>query len=134
MMLVLGVAVAGALGALTRYGVTELGSRVLASTPLAGAPLGTLTVNIIGSFLLGLLSGLAPGSFPPPVLRVALATGFLGSLTTFSTFELETAGMLWGGRIGLGSAYLVASVLLGLAALLLGRFLAMAGEGGSIRP
>lgn len=133
-MIILGVAVAGALGALTRYGVTELGARVLAGTALAGAPLGTLTVNLIGSFLLGLLSGLAPSSFPPPILRVALATGFLGSLTTFSTFELDTAGLFGDGRIGWGAAYVVASVLLGLAALLLGRFLAAAGEVGGIRP
>lgn len=133
-MLVLGVALAGALGALARYGVTELGARVLAGTALAGAPLGTLTVNVIGSFLLGLMSGLAPASFPPPVLRVALATGFLGSLTTFSTFELETAGLFGDGRFGWGAIYVVASVLLGLAALLLGRFLAVVGEGAGVGP
>jgi CrcB protein len=85
-MLVAGIAVAGALGAPVRYLVDGLvqGRR-------AGVfPLGTFAVNVTGSFVLGVLSGLVLYHAFPTDSRVVLGTGFCGAYTTFSTFAYET--------------------------------------------
>jgi len=67
----------------------------------ATIPLGTLAANVIGGLLMGLLMGtfLRYGSFPP-LLRLALTTGFLGGLTTFSSFSAETSTLLLRGQFG----------------------------------
>ena len=58
-------------------------------------PLGTLAANIIGGFLMGLFMGIAKAhTFLPEVVRLAITTGFLGGLTTFSTFSAETVTLL----------------------------------------
>lgn len=80
------VGVAGFFGAMARYGVSGIVSRVNEAFPW-----GTFVVNVSGSFLLGLLVGMFGHRFlVHPDLRVALTVGFLGAYTTFSTFALET--------------------------------------------
>jgi CrcB protein len=109
---VVAFAVAAAAGALVR---AEAGRRWNRHEGLA---VGTLAVNVAGSFLLGLLAGVAP-----PVLTV-LGVGGLGSLTTFSSFARDAAALGEQRRPGLAAAYVTASVVLAIAAAALGRHLA----------
>ncbi len=77
----------GSLGAASRYGVSLLAARIWG----ARFPWGTLIVNLVGCFFIGLLFGLADSvRFLTPEMRLLLVTGYLGALTTFSTFCLET--------------------------------------------
>jgi CrcB protein len=89
------VMVGGSLGAASRYGISLL------SVSLWGTrfPWGTLVVNLAGCFLIGLLFGLSDRvRLLTPEMRLLLITGFLGALTTFSTFSIETVSA---GRAGL---------------------------------
>lgn len=115
------ICLAGALGTGTRYLVS-----VWATSRLGGAfPYGTLIVNILGCFLIALVTNLALRlpSFPPN-LRFALTTGFMGGLTTYSSFNFETTRLLQAGspRLALTN-YFVTGVLCfgaGLLGLALG--------------
>lgn len=89
-MTVLGLAFGGGLGALARYRVTGL----IASRSPTPFPLGTLTVNVIGSFLLGALAALTIGGDVPQSWLTWGGTGFLGAFTTFSSFTYETLQLL----------------------------------------
>lgn len=121
--MIFAIAIGGALGALARYGVTIGLARMSQATPLAGAPLGTLVVNVVGSFALAYLVFHTRIQISP-VLKMGIGTGFLGAMTTFSTFELDTF-LLAGQRGWLAAAgFLAANVVLGFGALLLGRHLA----------
>ncbi len=84
----------GGLGALCRYGLGIAGGRVMG----AGFPWGTLAANMIGCFLIGIAFGLAGRAhwFTPDV-RLFFMTGFLGALTTFSTYALESVNLLRNG-------------------------------------
>jgi CrcB protein len=109
---ILVIGLAGALGALSRYGLQS------AVNEAAGRPsvLGTLLVNLTGSLLLGLLIGVTEERVGLPSLwRTAGAVGFLGAYTTFSTLMFESVDRLEGGETALVFAYLAASILLGLA-------------------
>ena len=110
-MLVLGIAVAGALGALARYGVSVWALKAFGS----GFPLGTLLVNLIGCFGLGLLAEVALGE---PGLtartRAIVGTGFLGAFTTFSTFGVETFRAFEAGEWGVGASNALANLIGGL--------------------
>lgn len=130
-MNLLGVALGGAFGALSRFGLTFLANRLAATTALAGLPVGTLLVNVLGSFGLGAFLGLGAAQALPMPLRLAVATGFLGSLTTFSTFEADAAHLLGEGRMGWAAAYVLANLLLGFLAFLAGAALARLGRGGA---
>jgi len=85
-VLVLGIALAGALGAPARYLVDGF---VIDKTE-AGLPLGTFLVNVSGSFVLGVLTGLALYHAFPSTPKTILGTGFCGAYTTFSSFTYET--------------------------------------------
>lgn len=124
-MLVVGVMLGGALGALTRYLVTLSVQGWMQAGPWPSFPLGTLVVNVAGSFLLAFLTELGLRGWVPPVWRVALGTGFLGALTTFSTFELEAHLLLRSGELGRASLYVGANLVVGYAAILMGRALAL---------
>lgn len=92
----------------------------------AGYPLGTLAVNVIGSFLLGWI--VFHAKLPlSPVVRVGLTTGFLGALTTFSTFELDLLLLNEQRGVVAAALYLAANVVLGFIAIMVGRSLATAG-------
>lgn len=94
---VLLVFVGGGLGAVSRYGTTLLAGRLWG----AAFPWGTLIVNLVGCFLIGMAFALVEeGRFGGPSLRLFFMTGFLGGLTTFSTYSLECvtfaqAGVPW---------------------------------------
>ena len=79
-------------------------------------PVGTLTVNVAGSLLLGLVVGAAA---PPAVLLLA-GTGFCGALTTFSTFGFETVRLVEDGAYGVAALNVTLSLVLGLGAAGLG--------------
>jgi CrcB protein len=94
-----------------------------------GFPWGTLTVNVIGSFLLGFLLMHAAGADRlSPTTELALGTGLLGGFTTYSTFNFETVRLAQQGEPGKAALYVVLTVLAGLAAgvggIALGRSLA----------
>ncbi len=116
------VAAGGALGAVGRYLVTLMAHRLFG----AGLPWGTLAVNLVGCFLIGLVMGwtLDGRSGLSEPARLLLVTGLLGGLTTFSSFGLETVELLRAGRGLAGIGYALGSLLLGVAAAALG--LAMA--------
>ena len=121
--MILAVAIGGALGALARYGASAGLARIVRDTAWAGYPLGTLAVNVLGTFLLGVL--VFHERLPlPPAVRLGVGTGFLGAMTTFSTFELDLF-LLQDQRGAFAAlAYLAANVVLGFAALVAGRSLA----------
>jgi fluoride exporter len=84
-------------------------------------PWGTLAVNLIGGFLMGILAGtLARIGQGGEQWRILLGVGVLGGFTTFSAFSLDLANMLERGDWGLGLGYVLASVLGSLAALFVG--------------
>jgi CrcB protein len=123
-VIVLGVALGGALGALCRYYVSLLLLPALQGTALAGYPLATLLVNVGGSFLLSLLL-FQEQMVIPPALRAAIGTGFIGSFTTFSTFEFESALLVRRDGWGIASSYILGNLILGYLAILLGRWLVL---------
>jgi CrcB protein len=82
----------------------------------AGFPVGTLAVNIIGCFLIGIVFGLFDRGQISHEWRIILATGFLGGFTTFSAFSNESFMLLRDGHAPLAFAYIAASVILGLSA------------------
>ena len=111
------VALGGALGAVSRYGVGLIAVRAWGTN----LPLGTVLVNLVGSFLMGLaVPLLLAKAGTSEALRLALAVGFLGSFTTFSTFSLDTLALLETGRPGWALANALGSVVLGLAFVALG--------------
>ncbi len=115
LLVFLGAGIGGAL----RHGVNVGCARMCG----AAFPWGTLTVNVVGSFIMGVLAGWlafrAGGGWSQP-LRLFLTTGLLGGFTTFSAFSLD-AVLIWErGQIGLASAYVAASVVLSIAGLLAG--------------
>jgi fluoride exporter len=113
----IGIALAGALGALARYGMEGF---ISARRPGA-FPWGTFAVNVTGTFALGLLfTVLTERMTVEPWLRSALTIGFLGAFTTFSTFSLESYRLLADGAVGLAFANTLGSLAAGLGAVYLG--------------
>lgn len=107
-----GIAAGGAAGTLCRYYVAAW---MLAR--YGGAfPYGTLTVNLVGSLLLGVLFGVGSAStWIGPTLMLALTTGFMGGFTTYSTFSLDLFKQLQAGSYGAAAAYLALTLGAGLA-------------------
>lgn len=93
-LLLLGVAVAGGLGASCRLIVDG----ILKARVRVAYPLGTTVINITGSFLLGLVTGLAVTHVLPPEWRAIIGVGFIGGYTTFSTASFETVRLAQEGR------------------------------------
>ncbi len=114
------IAIFAIAGAFARYGQT------LAVQGMLGRdfPFATLSINVLGSFLMGFLFFLTLERVNlPPALRTGILTGGLGAYTTFSTFSLETLNLLEGGEWTRAVAYVAASVLLSIAAVILGAYL-----------
>lgn len=119
MTTILAIAGGGAVGSVLRY----LIGRLVQGIVHAGFPVGTLVVNVAGSLAVGALARHFLNYEIHPVLRAALIVGFCGGFTTFSTFSLETIGLLSGGAIGKAMAYVAASLVLCLAATAIGFYL-----------
>ncbi len=113
----------GFIGALMRYWISSWAQGL---TQSASFPYGTLTVNVLGCLLVGILAQLAEnyGLFTSG-MRELVFIGFLGSFTTFSTFSNETYRLFNGGEGLIAAANLMGNLGLGLAALWLGRALAL---------
>lgn len=114
------VALGGAIGSIARYGVNILSSRIA-----PGLPWGTMVVNIVGSMAMGLVAAwfaLRGGHHLAPLLM----TGVLGGFTTFSAFSLDTLTLWERGDQVLAAGYVLASVVLSLAAIVAGMFLGRA--------
>ena len=109
------VAAGGGLGACARY---ALSGYVLHHAVQSRFPWGTFMVNVLGCLIAGLLMALAEKhELLSPQARLFLFTGILGGFTTFSAFGVETVHLLRRGDLGVASAYVLASVACGLAAL-----------------
>ena len=112
------VALGGALGSMTRF---KLSGWVLHHTATWRFPAGTLTVNLLGCFIAGLLAGMAvKQEIFTPEARLFLFTGLLGGFTTFSAFGLETLLLLKRGEAGVAFANVAISVVIGLQVAWLG--------------
>ena len=115
------VAVGGALGAWARYAVGVLWTRALGPIAASAFPWATLTVNLVGSFAMGLLAGwLARHGSHGEGWRLLLGVGVLGGFTTFSAFSLDMMLLIERGQAGTAIAYALASVVLALGALAAG--------------
>jgi CrcB protein len=109
------VALGGALGASARYLTTVTATRVMGH----GYPWGTLVVNVLGSFLMGVLVVVLArkgGNAYAPLLM----TGVLGGFTTFSAFSLDAFTLFERGQMGAAAGYVLASVVLSIAAIVAG--------------
>ena len=116
-MLYLIVFVGAGIGGALRHGVNVGAVRLFGY----GFPLGTLIVNVLGSFLMGLLAGyfaLRPGIGQH--MRLLLTTGILGGFTTFSAFSLDTALLIERHAYGAAAGYIVGSVAASISALFFG--------------
>ena len=114
---ILSVAAGGAAGAVARYLVNI--------SPLAGTfekfPLPTFVINVVGSFLIGLLLILLTDKFEVgDNLRMAVIVGFLGAFTTFSTFEMEIYGLAKEREFGIALLYMLLSVVAGFVGVAAG--------------
>jgi CrcB protein len=108
--LLLAVAGGGFVGAPTRY----LLDRAINGRFESDLPWGTFVINVTGSFLLGLLTGLTLAHHLSPVAKTLLGTGFCGAYTTFSTFSFETVSLIEGGRLLEATMNALGSVVVGL--------------------
>ncbi|ACI97862.1 fluoride efflux transporter CrcB [Rhodospirillum centenum] len=117
MKMILAVAAGGGLGAVARY-LTGVGLGHWLGTAY---PWATMTVNVTGSFAMGVLAGLGAHVWQPaPELRAFLMVGVLGGFTTFSSFSLDVALLVERGAIGAAAAYVAASFLLSVGGLFAG--------------
>ncbi len=120
------VALGGAMGASMRLWSVQFLSKVVGM----GFPFGTLFVNIVGSFLMGLIIELLALRFQAsPETKIFLTTGFLGGFTTFSTFSLDAALMIEKKQYALSAFYMSSSVILSVSALFAGLWLVRAALG-----
>lgn len=114
MRIPIAVALGGAFGALARYLMVGRIEHWLG----AGFPFGTLAVNVLGAFLIGVLIELMALVWSPsPELRALLTVGVLGSFTSFSALSVETLTLFESGAPGQAALYAFASVLLSLAGI-----------------
>ena len=117
MKAILAVGAGGALGAVARYLVFVLATRLFG----LNFPYGTIIVNVAGSLLLGvLIEALALRWNITAELRLFLVVGFLGAFTTFSAFSMDFVVLYERGRLDLCALYVSASVVLSIGALFLG--------------
>ena len=114
MRTIIGVGLAGAIGALSRYGVEGFVSERFPGS----FPAGTFVINVTGSFVLGFLFVLLTERVAAsPALRTSLTVGFVGAYTTFSTFSFETLRLIEDGALRTAAVNVVATLVLGLLAV-----------------
>ena len=119
MLVVLYIATGGAVGAVARYGLAGW----VQNRAGFQFPWGTLSVNLVGSLLLGIALGWLDASTVTPPVRAAITIGLLGSFTTFSTFSFETLALLQDAEWRKALGYMLGSVILGIAAVYVGMVL-----------
>lgn len=118
----------GFIGALLRY----LCSQVLGGISTGAFPLATFVINLVGSFLIGVMSVLLPAAFPNSRLPLLfVSTGILGGFTTFSAFSLETFGLIEESRYLMAGVYAFGSLAVCLVGVCLGRMIARVMVGQS---
>ena len=118
---VLAIALGGALGAVGRHYMNIF----VSMNAKMAFPVGTLGVNVLGSFLMGVLIAVFAQYWQPPQeVKLFLVTGFLGGFTTFSTFSLDVMTLYSRGATLEAAAYIGASVLISIAAIFAGHSLA----------
>ena len=118
MMNIVFVGLGGFIGASTRYLISLYASKLFTSK----IPIGTLTVNILGSLIIGIVMELTlKTSLISPHMKLFLTTGFLGGLTTFSTFSYETKELIEKGELLLAIFNIALNLLLSLGGAILGR-------------
>ncbi|CAM3588642.1 Putative fluoride ion transporter CrcB [Vibrio aerogenes CECT 7868] len=111
------VAVGGAFGACSRYLISELCVFLFGK----GFPYGTLTVNVLGSFMMGLLIAALQGEFiPAEPWRQIFGLGFLGALTTFSTFSMDNVLLMQQGEFFKFGINICLNVVLSISAAWIG--------------
>jgi CrcB protein len=111
------IGIAGFCGSISRYLVAGWTS----SLALGRFPLGTMTVNIIGSLLLGFVYTLSIDRLAiHPDIKLAITVGFLGSFTTFSTFSLETFNLFKAGDVYLSLVNILMNLFFSIAAVIIG--------------
>jgi len=104
------IGLAGAIGSMSRYGIGTLANRLLGSRTLL--PVGTITVNLLGSFVMGVLvAAFANRGDMDARLRLALTVGFLGGFTTYSSFAVETVGFLQARNTPTAALYVCVTLL-----------------------
>ena len=124
MNMLLAVALGGAVGAVLRYKVTLWSTAAMGG----GFPYGTLIVNLVGAFAMGVVvQWMAARGGVDPALKAMVTTGLLGALTTFSTFSLDAFGLATRGQMGLAALYVAVSVICSLLALVAGMALVKGG-------
>jgi len=117
----LAVGCGGFIGAISRYLLSMFINRVNTNS----FPISTLIINVLGSFLIGLLTQLLINSYPNNKrLQLFLTTGIFGGFTTFSTFSLETINLYQNGNTIYAIANVVLSIAFCLAGVVLGKLLA----------
>ncbi len=120
MKTILLIGLGGGVGSILRYLTTVAVNRLWPAT----FPWGTFTVNMAGSFLVGILVGFFGRQLPVNTdVRFLLITGFCGGYTTFSTFASENISLLQSGQSLTAFAYMAGSLLAGLLAVWIGLFL-----------
>ena len=113
---VLLVATGGAVGSAMRYLVGKVAGQLFTGS----FPLGTFIANIVGCFVIGVLTGLVSSNVVSPQMKLLLVTGFCGGFTTFSSFANESISLMSGGQIALAILYIALSVAIGLFATFVG--------------
>ncbi|WP_235857447.1 fluoride efflux transporter CrcB [Paenibacillus albiflavus] len=112
LLTILLVGLGGFIGAITRYSISTMISKSFPST----LPYGTLTVNLLGSFALGILLGKEVSG----ELTFLIGTGFMGAFTTFSTFKLESLKFLYNGQINRLIIYQLLTYIAGIMLAFIG--------------
>ena len=116
MKVILAIGIGSCIGGISRY----LLSQFIQNKFLSAFPYGTLGVNIIGCFLIGIVFGLGERGNLTMEWRLFLATGILGGFTTFSAFSNESVVMLHNGQSTNAFIYILISVIVGIMATILG--------------
>jgi fluoride exporter len=116
MKIILAIGVGSCIGGISRY----LLSQFIQNKFLSAFPYGTLGVNLIGCFLIGIVFGLSERGNITMEWRLFLATGVLGGFTTFSAFSNETVGLLRDGEFWYAFSYIICSIFIGLLATFTG--------------
>lgn len=118
MLKLLYVGIGGFIGASLRYGLSEGSAKIFGSN----FPYGTLLVNVIGGFLIGLIMEFSTTTkMISPELKLLLTTGVLGGLTTFSTFSHETMSLFNNGKYGIAALNICLNLFLSLGGVAAGK-------------